>query len=85
MGARGLIPGALLGLRPQAVAVSLKRFRVPYLCVVALEVVLPEPCTPFVVEVEVVTRSRGERAPFVVPTVAPVNQAEVHSWLCPRL
>ena len=69
------LPGALCGFRPQAVAESLKRFRVPDLCVVAVEC-LPQPMqSPFGV-VEVVTPSRGEIAPFLGP---------FDVILCPRL
>ena len=67
------LPGALCGFRPQAVAESLKRFRVPDLCVVVVEG-LPQPMqTPFGV-VEVVTTSRGEIAPGRFDVI-----------LCPRL
>ena len=67
------LPGALCGVRPQAVIESLKRFRVPALCVVAVER-LPQPMqTPFGA-VEVVTTSRGEIAPGRFDVI-----------LCPRL
>ena len=60
MGARGEsgheLPRALCGLRPQAVAVSFKRFPVPDKCVVLPEV---EPFLFCAVKVE--TLSRGER------------------------
>ena len=80
MGARGdcghELPGALCGLRPQAVAVSLKRFRVPYSSVVFSEP-LPQ---PGVDDVEVVTPSRGEIAPFeCVNQVSVAREVEVAS------